>query len=372
MPDPFDGYQFLLHLRSRWRLPAATVAAATLVSLAVSLLVPKKYTAHVSMVIEPPAGSDPRVATAVSPVYLESLKTYEHFAASDALFSEAADRFQLRAIEHARSVENLKRDVLKIEIPRNTKILDVAVTLGDAKTAHAVAQYIAEETIKLNRKTNRAGDDELIADAQRSVDESARKLQAAQSARLRFQRRSPGVEALKAELEQLRSLRDEVDRLAISADLTLAEQQARQKSAPADRGETESKLETASGRASELRRRASALDREIAAKQQALADHMAESDRLDARYDAAWAEHDQFEKRLRDLQSSIGFRGERLSLLDPGVVPERPSFPNIPLNLVAAAALGLIVSLFYLTFEFSLRSHKAEVFRKTLRVAAKT
>ncbi len=96
MPDPFEAWQYLAHFRSRWRLVAAVVAAALATSLLVSLVLPKKYTARALLVIEPPAGSDPRAATAISPIYLESLKTYEHFASSDHLFFQAVEKFQLR------------------------------------------------------------------------------------------------------------------------------------------------------------------------------------------------------------------------------------------------------------------------------------
>ena len=93
MPDTFDGYGYIRHLRARWRLPAVALFVALAASLTISLLLPTKYTATVSLVIEPPAGIDPRVATAVSPIYLESLRTYEHFASSDQLFAQAVDRF---------------------------------------------------------------------------------------------------------------------------------------------------------------------------------------------------------------------------------------------------------------------------------------
>ena len=370
MPDPFDGYQFAAYLRARWRLPAAVVAIAMAVSLAASLLVSKRYTASVSLVIDPPGASDPRAATAVSPVYLESLKTYEHFASSDDLFSRAVDRFQLRSLEHPRSIESLKRDVLQIEIPRNTKILNISITLGDARKAHDVAQFIAEETVKLNRATNRAGDDELIGEARKSAEAAAARLADAETARNRFQRQEPSLDDLKAQLEQLRSLRDEVDRLTLSAELTAAEQEARQGSAT-ESSEAVARLQAARNRVAQLRRQASELDRQTAAKQQALAGRTAESERLEAAYDTAWSERDQFDKRSRELQGAIGYRGERLSLIDPGVVPERPSFPNIPLNLVVAVALGFIASIFWLTAEFSLRSQRAESVRKVLRVAGK-
>ena len=160
-------------------------------------------------------------------------------------------------------------------------------------------------------------------------------------------------------------MREEVDRLTLSADLTMAERSGMVE--PADK----EKLRSARSRAERLRRETDDLDKQIAARQRTLAGRIVQAERLDAEFEAAWAAHDQLEKRLRELQATIGYRGERLNLVDPGVPPERPSFPNIPLNLMVAAALGLIVSLFYLTVEYSLESHKAEALRKSLRVASK-
>lgn len=366
MPDPFDAYQYLVHLRSRWRVPLAVVSVAMAVSLVISLLVPKKYTARTALVIDPPVGSDPRASGAISPIYLESLKTYEHFAASDQLFAETVKRFQLRQGRFTQSLEGLKRSVLDVEIPRNTKLLRISVTLSDPAKAHAVALYIAEEAVKLNRKTNREGDEDLIEEAQRNLDRASRRLSEAEEARNRFRKSAPTIEALRAELEELRAMREEVARLALSTELTIAER-GRSGSEAADK----SKLLSAGSRAERLQREAADLDRRIGVKQQLLAERGAQSERLETEYQDAWAVHDEVEKRLRAMQASIGYRGERLNLVDPGVTPERPSFPNIPLNLVAAAALGLIASLFYLTVEYGLESQRAEALRKNLRLASK-
>jgi uncharacterized protein involved in exopolysaccharide biosynthesis len=48
--------------------------------LAVSLLLPKRYTATASVVIETPPTNDRGTATAVTQIYLESLKGDEQFA----------------------------------------------------------------------------------------------------------------------------------------------------------------------------------------------------------------------------------------------------------------------------------------------------
>jgi uncharacterized protein involved in exopolysaccharide biosynthesis len=72
-----------------------------------------------------------------------------------------------------------------------------------------------------------------------------------------------------------------------------------------------------------------------------------------AEREAARAAFDSAEKRLEDTRSSAGQRGEQLKVVDPGVVPERPSWPNIPLMLAAAFLVALVASLLYLTMELS-------------------
>ena len=273
MPDAFDPYQYLAYLRARWRLVAILSGSALVVALAASLLLGKKFTATVTLVIEPPAGSDPRASTAVSPIYLESLKTYEHLAGSDNLFAQAVEHFQLRREFPRRPIERLKRAVLEVSILRNTKVLEISATLPDPQRAHELALYIAQETIQLNRHTNRVGDDELIVEARKRVEQAVARTKAAEAARAH--------------------------------------------TAP---------------RASRF-----------------------ETDALDSEIQSAWVAQEEQERRLRELEATAGYRGERLTLLDPGVVPEKPSSPNLPLNLVAALALALTVSWLYLTLEFGLR-----------------
>jgi uncharacterized protein involved in exopolysaccharide biosynthesis len=203
MPETFDAYQYLAYLGSRWRLAALAAGLALAAALAVSLLAAKKYTATVTLVIEPPGG------TVLSPIYLEALKTYEHLAASDHLFAQAVEKFRLREDLPGRPIERLKRAVLRVELPRNTRILEISITLPNAAKAHEVALHLAQETMRLNR--------------------------------------------------------------------------------------------------------------------------------------------------VRALETPFGYRGELLQLLDPGVVPEKHSWPNLPLNLAAALALALFVSWLYLTMQFGLR-----------------
>jgi uncharacterized protein involved in exopolysaccharide biosynthesis len=213
---------------------------------------------------------------AVSPVYLESLKSYELLASGDRLFVDALDHFKL---PHSGPVDRLKRSVLKAAIPRNTKVLEISATLRDPAEAQALALYIAEQTVKLTREVSMDTERDLLAQAQKEWDETRARLERAERA--------------------WAQIADE----------------------PAS----------------------------------AAPDHLAKVDAAQAEREAARDSLSAADKRLEQEQAMTGYRGERLAVIDPGVVPARPSRPNIPLMLLAAILVALAASLLYVTFEFNCR-----------------
>src|ERR1700693_4244432 len=115
MADSFDAFRYFSYLRSRGRWIAVSCIAALAIALVVSLLMPREYTATSRIVIEPAGGGDSRAGMAISPIYLESLRTCEEFAESDSTFQKAVEQFGLRALLGAnRPVESLKKRVLKV------------------------------------------------------------------------------------------------------------------------------------------------------------------------------------------------------------------------------------------------------------------
>jgi uncharacterized protein involved in exopolysaccharide biosynthesis len=74
---------------------------------------------------------------------------------------------------------------------------------------------------------------------------------------------------------------------------------------------------------------------------------------------------------LQDARAAQGYRGERLRIIDPGVVPERPSFPNTTLNVLLALVAALALSLLYIALEASYSEQRAESVRRSIRVAGR-
>ncbi len=264
-------FRYLDHLRRRWMVIAVAVGVAAALALAAAWLTPARYTATARILIESPAAGDLRASMAVSPVYLESLKSYAVLASGDRLFADAIEHLRLA---RSRSIEQLKNSILKVTIPRNTKVLEIAATLPDPRQAQALAKDIAERTVALARDLAVEADRDALADAQKQLDEA------------------------RAQLEQTQA-------------------------APA---------KTAGGSAN--------------------AAPSTKFESLQLALEAA-------QMHLQEMRSTAGYRAERLKIFDPGVVPERPSWPNVPLMLLAAVMVALAASLLYVTFEFNYRLEKS-------------
>jgi capsular polysaccharide biosynthesis protein len=253
---------------------AVTCGTALFLSLGTSLLLPRRYTATTRILIDPPVGTDQRMI--ISPIYLESLKTYEIICSSDSLFLEAVNHFQL---PRSKPIDQLKRSILKVTIARNTRILEISVTLSDAKLSRAFALYLAQQAVKLNRVAVGQTESDLIANAEKVSEDARARLEIAERAWV--------------EVENI----------------------------PVDRTATRSML----------------------------------VDVAQAQREAARDAFEAAQRQLQEVRSGTGYRGERLMIVDPGVVPEQPSSPNVALNVLAAVLIGLVGAFLYLALDFNYR-----------------
>jgi protein tyrosine kinase modulator len=358
----FDPFEYVDYLRSRWKFLLTTSVIAVVLTTAISLIIPKRYTATATILIDAPAGNDPRAATAVSPVYLESLRTYERFADSDTLFVRAMQRFNLREESGSATVDGLKRRVLKVRKLRDTKLLEVSVTLADPTKAQAVVQFIAEETVSLNSSLARRSDGELTDQARRQTELARDQLDATQKLLIQEAARFP-LESAQSEMRGLIDLKAHLERELMQANADLADYGAQRKAqsqaTPAQ--ESDRLVRDVAGigaRVEVLRKELDAVTKRVAEKDMALAQSTTRLERLEGDRRSARVAYDTALARWNDAQSAVGNRGERLKIVDPGIVPQRPSFPNLPLNVFAALLIAFLGALLYASFGFISESRK--------------
>jgi len=346
MHDSFDVFEYIDFLRARWRFPAIACVFAILAAVGTGLLLPRRYTSTATILIDPPAGGDPRIATAVSMVYLESLKTYEFLATNDQLFLRAATKFHLRDSDGS-PIESLKRKVLKVDKLRDTRALQISVTLADPRTAQAMAQFIAEGAVELSRTGGKEADEATIEDAAVAAATLKSRLDQAGTAWQTAAGAHP-AEALRSEISDDSYLKSRVEEQLLDEQTNLAELEANpQLSERRGIGASRARIEL-------LKRRIGELTKATDEKGKALATQSAREEDLRAALTAARADYQTASQHLADLRVSRGSRSEWLRLIDPGIIPQRPSSPRVPLIVIGAAALALFASFLYLTLSFSL------------------
>jgi uncharacterized protein involved in exopolysaccharide biosynthesis len=364
MGESFDSFRYISYLRLRWRQIAASAAVAVALAFAISLAMPARYTAMARIVIQPPVGADVRTATAVSPIYLESLKTYEEFAESDSLFQAAVQRFQFSG----GPIETLKRRVLKVAIVRNTRILEISAKLADARKAQALAKFLADATVELSRASSLEGDQELVAGLEQQERDIRANLQQTDATWSEAISREPtaGLEAaIEESASQASTLEDQIH----SQEVEVAGLEDRMKAGDAG-GEMGKEVSNARARTAELRRQLSDLNVQMAAREKVLGTRHAHHDQLAADRQAAQTALAAIEGRLREARSERGSRGERLQVIDPGIVPERPSSPNTPLNVALTLLAGLALPILFFTLQLSFQqrvSWEPGVYRTAVR-----
>lgn len=357
MPDSVDIFGYMSYMRLRWKLVAASCLVAVALTAAVTLTIRRQYTATARILIELPAGAEPRSVLEVSAIYLESLKTYEQLAANDSLFQRAAERFQLRALLGQGAIEGLKRRVLRVGVVRNSRILEVSAILPDAKKAQALAQFLAEQTVALNQSMIANSGHDLVDAVAQQEREAQAQFDETEKALAQLIATEP-TDDLQNAIYQAGQLRGSLEERVANLKLDLAGGASSQ-----EQSETRARL-------TEAQQQLEILNRETTEKERLLAARVARRQRLEDEHRMYQAELATMQTRLRDTRNSVGFRGERLTMIDPGVVPERPTSPNVSLNLSVALLLGLMLPLAYLLLEFGLQQHRTASRRGVLHALA--
>jgi uncharacterized protein involved in exopolysaccharide biosynthesis len=334
----FEVVEFVEYLYDKRIVFLVACGVALGLTLGIGALLPKKYTAKASILIEA-EGNDLRALTVLSPAYLESLKSWESFAGSDSLYARAAQRLQVRGS---------KARVIRITRPANSTVVEINATLNDPQKAQALAQNIAEQAVELSRTMGVKTAADVASELKKQLQEAQQRLTRATQALVAFTASNPSD----APENEIRSGFDFGLRLAqdlSAARLSLAEYDAQQSSG----GESAAKQIAALGtrvRALEGQQRELAL---LLEKKGARLDaSRVRRSALEEEQSAARTSYEEIRAKINDPLSSPEFHGARLHIIDPGVVPREASSPDLLLDFIAALFASFIGTLACLVVRF--------------------
>jgi len=347
----FDALDLVSYVRERWRVIAISCGVAVCLALGVSLMLHRKYTATATILIQAPGGADPRAATALSPVYLESLKSYEYFASSDNLFARALDAVHARENTKS-SIESLRRSVLTVSKPQGTAMLEISATLRDPRKAQALAQYIAEQTVALNRSMDVQSSVDVTNEFRTQFATAKARYENARQARNAFATTEP-VESLENEFQEAADLKFRLERDLSEVRTELAGYSGQHPQSAEDQEWVRRQVESTQAKIASLEKQTRELAVKLTNMGPSLETRRVRRDALVDNEKVALGAMEGANAKLNDMLTSVGFHGERLQVIDSGMVPQRPSSPDILLNVVAALLVSFVGSLVWLTFAFS-------------------
>jgi uncharacterized membrane-anchored protein YhcB (DUF1043 family) len=213
-----------------------------------------------------------------------------------------------------------------------------------------LVEYLATETVALNRSLAKDGDREVLGDVQTELGVAK---EALRQARADYESAiaSGADQLLEEEVRTLSDLKARTGVEVLRSRAALAELKSRSDAA-------ESAVEQA--RLNSLSAEATSLDRQLATQSTALAIARARRDRAAKSLLTAETTHDAWSRRANDAAIASGLRTEQLRVVDPGVVPQQPSFPSPGLFTGAALLMSSLLTLAYLSLRYGLDRHRAQ------------
>jgi len=361
LPEERTFRERTLYIVGKWRFLAASVAAAGILAFTVSEFLPRRYTATCTVIIDPPAASDPHAASVLNPAYLDSLSAFEHYFTSDTLFQQAARRFHLDP--GAAGISALRKQVLKVAVEHQSRVLQLSVKLASPKDALAMVQYITQQGIQASSDASLAGDRDALSSVTQELASARQRLD---RARLEWERiaHDDTPETLRAEVGAAIGLLSETRRLHEQADAEAAEWRVRARDGATEDRQSSTVLANAgAARGAEYAARERELNDEIATKRKLVAESTAQHSLASSDLDSAQRQYDAALGRAREFGSLTGMRGERMHVVDPGVEPRQPSSPKVLLNTVAGALLAACIAIGWLNFMAGMPARRPTVVR---------
>lgn len=325
--DTVEVRSYVRHLARRWKSFVITPLVAVAVASLISLALPKKYDATVTLLIQPGA-SDPRFPQALNQVYLEYLHSYEQMVQSNELLARVIQEFHLDL-----TVDSFRSGVLDVQMPRLSKLLNIRVRWSDPQKAHEIALFLAKEVVRNSETLRDADADRNAQQAQAEVQKARSRLDEAASKILEFRLRTHEEELTRA-VQVGMDTKSEYEKQLAASQIFIVELEG-------------GALASEKAKQAALRKALAELETTLARREAELMKAQAGFGILEQNYNAAQDALKQATARANDTRNAAAFRSEQLQIADPGIVPQRPSSPHYLFNALLALALGLLATLVY-------------------------
>ena len=189
-------------MRKRFRLIVLCTLTAALGAGILSFWQPRLYRATTHLLLAESKLADVESKT-TNFVYYELLRSYETLINNDYLVSKTIQKFDLQKTPYELSVDSFRRrGILRVELSKNTRLLEVTVEFPNAQLAAEICNYFVNQAVAFNEELNSRDAEKARLFLKEQLDRAGQSMEVARNRLLEFNQSST-IEGLR---ESVRSL----------------------------------------------------------------------------------------------------------------------------------------------------------------------
>ena len=250
-----------------------------------------------------------------------------------------------------------RRGILKVELSKSTRLLEVTVEFPNAQLAAEICNYFVQQAVVFNEELNSRDAEKARLFVKEQLDRAGQSMEVARSRLLEFSQSST-IEGLQESVRSLLAAKSENETELASLHLELTRNTAKRESLAASSERSSDPDSSVQYRIVEMQSEAAGIKASMEALRKVLETNRHTLARLEKEkalkestqqqlldeYDLARESYATLSKKYQDASINVGARSTDLKMITPAVVPERPFKPRIVLNIVLAACFGLLLS----------------------------
>jgi len=344
-------------LRKRFRLVVLCTLTAALGSGVLSFWQDRLYRATTYLLLAESKLADVESKT-TNFVYYELLRSYETLINNDYLVSKTIRKFELQKPPYELSVDSFRRrGVLRVELSKNTRLLEVTVEFPNARLAAEICNYFVDQAVAFNEELNSRDAEKARLFLKEQLDHAGQNVELTQNRLLEFNQSST-VEGLRESVRSLSAEKSGNETELAALQLELTRTAAKRESLAASSGTSGDPESAVQFRIVEMQSEIAGIKASVEALRKVLETSKQTLARLEREkalkentqqqlldeYDLARENYATLSKKYQDASINVGARSTDLKMITPAVVPERPFKPRIVLNIILAAGFGLLLS----------------------------
>jgi uncharacterized protein involved in exopolysaccharide biosynthesis len=325
-------------LKNKWTIISMTIGVMFITGV-ISFLLPKRYKATVTLIIsESKMGSDSVISNYFNPRFYY---TFEGMVKNKRLVQQGLKEYSLDKAPYNLKVDDLI-DSVKVALKRNTRLINLSVEFNDSEIASKLANFIAEEAVKLNMKLNEEESKRETEFMKKQVSEVAHSMRKNEQI-LKDYKQKAAIKEIETDVETLLYSKADLKLRRLDAEVKKAEMSAVPKTVKIEKTEPEKSIKEIDALIISLDKMIIDIEKDLDGKQKLLAERELRLEALMTLFDADQVSYRNINTRSGQNAIKVSEKFQQIRIVDPALPPFYAEWPRKKLLVIIAGGLAFLI-----------------------------